>query len=1768
MTTLKLNRPLLVVAVLMLILALMGCGVSTRRSNTSTPNTNAQSSSGQNLLLADVVAGKYGTRLQQIMQLPDWTNPNVSQTEAEALEPPAAADLAFSTKGSSMSNVLPRGPIVADDDRSTSMAYLPYVGWTDLNPNGIGRLNSELKTTNPPIIGLGRYRNITTGKVLDVTDEGRYLGPDVAQATPVTSDTVVKNAYSRFYQPEYPADTSVNPPTYSGSPLFGVDSLNSLGAATPDGVEDIIYRTPIPLASQYNASFVARYDPENISNPFINKDKYGILNPSACHVVGQTFRTGTGNGSYGEVSYVRNAPDDDPFTAGYQDYYIVHDLDRDQFNVHRNQPVAREVFDRMWETLNSQVFPPELNKSSAPLENLYYSDILLAPVNDYNDVDLNGSIDPITTTHNHQYEGANRNFKTTGQVQYFYRDPDKFPYLRWNYIVRITDSEATEIKRIAEGKDPISNTPGYPSAFPVIGGIAYAWEAYAKYACLDGTAKAWDSALGFPVTRMQKDTGAIADNTRRDKAGSPRFYVQYSQYFEGGLVRWYDYLDGPDAAEVYVFTNPHIYQTDGKYILSNMNYTNIKDQISRRIDFGYGGNTYMGLYVTFNTDLGFNEYGNLKWNPTTSAPMIAVAFPYGGTGEYTDVIWNWGDGTITYNGGGDHSGSSGYAGAGTYANFATRVVTQKSFLNTGIYRPQCMVIEKNNANLLPLDDVTQEDMFNDLKFSYYRSTYTIVTGSAGTGGANSGIAVLRATTNRPGGIQNRVPDTTVNRLTTDLTQAGYLFNPATDVFNGETITLADATGVLRNYKMVIWLVPSGQNNCTNLSPADIAIADNQMQVLSTWLQLTGTRSVMTIGESQYGNYRTMSFPQGTPGRVSDQWTNYDWDLGISGVSRSPSLAVSYSSFVTQPILMSGNILNDFLPVLPDPGPPSAPFRGPAGAYDNALYWDPSSQNIDICHSASYNWGSYDYFLSFWDGWDYYYTGGMRSALIVDYSKGAIKLGTNKKGIFLGMDYPLLSYRGNIIDTPNKMANVITRFIVAADPSLKPGSTNSTAFTEDDPTRDTVGPVSAPASIKIRSAYAWSYTKDGDTRKGGSGRELLSPTPGNFTDEVVELDVSPAKDPRQITFEVWFRASKDDIFSGYTQQYMFWFYPSSQIRASDGSLTEYDPRLLGNVATRGYSNFGRLTSYIGAPVLGNIDLENNGFTNWDGTGLSPDGVQNWNDYIGYTPTADDDIGQYSFVRAEVGRPVSYPLVGTNPLGNYDGDADPYNDSLNFKLAAGDYHPTRTYVRPTINGVSYRIYSKNNNELNYPADLLNAQNLWGSDKLSVPGGLWTDTQRITSSTGGFNWYYVVNGNPATPGVTTYAPGNQLFEFSGAIYKVGGAPNPTLVDGGTTDPFGSYTAGSTLNITWITDSGDPKCTGGFVGTDAAHTGPTAGNEYLVLWYLDYQFPATRQLIGSSVLNKAQAGNVQTSTFTLVNAATVPDNLMQIPLGTWKVTGIVYDDAVGDPLIGGNDNDNLNMNARYNWPIGGSYTVTVPPPPFSVLIIDRGNSTSVDLLELDINNVFGGAPVCTKVLYTALAPGDFVGKDVVFYIPPTGIGNWLDATRGAMLQTYWTAGGNVVLIGWYSDNNLSSSGFDGYTCNFPFPNPFANTQTFDTVAFNPWITATDSINNGPGGIVISAFFPVYAGAFATFGPLPFARGYRISNFSGFGKMAIRKPGLQGAPIGTGRCIQWQDVWQVNMGVNRGSGDEYSQAARSALIANVLKSVTNDNPVIPIGPY
>lgn len=1754
----------------MLLLAMLGCGVGSHRSNSQSSNASTQSLGGQNLLVADVVAGKYGNRLQRIMQLPDWTNPAVEKTDVYKMEPPTSADLEFSTNGSKVQKIVPRGLIIGDGSRNTSMPPFPYVGWTALNPNGMGLVKSDYTTSNPPTIGLGRYRNITYGsKVLDATDVGRYIGPDVSQGTPpAAGDPTIQYIYSRLYQPEYASDTSTSPPTFSGAPPFGVDNLNSLGVATPDGIEDIIYTTPIPLASQYNASFVARYDPENVSNPFINKSNYGVKNPTGAHVIGQTFRTGTGNGAYGEVSYVRDAPDDDPFTIGYQDYYIVHDLDRNQFNVHRNQPVAREVFDRMWECLNTQVFPAELNKSGSPLEDLFYSDILMAPVNDYNDVDLDGSVDPITTTHNPEYEGAHRNFKTTAQVQYFYRDPDKFSYLRWNYMVKITDSAMPEIKRISEGKDPRTGNPGYPSTFPVIGGIAFAWELYGKYARINETAKPWDSALGFPVTRMQKDTGALADNNRRDKAGSPRFYIQYSQYFEGGLIRWYDYLDGPDAADIYVFSNSNIYLAEGKYLLSNLNYSNIKDQITRRIEFGYGGNTYMGLYAAFNTDLGFNEYGNLKWNPSSSAPMIAIAMPYGSTGEYSDVIWNWGDGTITYNGGGDHSGNTGYAGAGTVANFSTRVITRKSFLGSGIYRPQVMVFEKNNANLTPLDDPTQEDMFNDLRFSLYRSNYTIITGGAGTGGARSGIAVLRATTNRPGGIQNRTPDSLVSRISTDLTNAGYLFNPASDVINGETLTTTDATGVLRNYKMIIWLIPSGQNNCTTMTPGDITIADNQMKTLGIWLQLTGARSVMTIGESQYGNYRTREFPINSAGRTATQWTDFDWDYGVSGMSSNNTLSVSYSSFTTQPILMSGNILNDYLPILPDPGPHDSPFVGPASAYNNAVYWNPNSQTVDICHSANCSWGPYDYYLSFFDGADYYYTGGMRTSLILDYSKGAIKLGANKKGTFIGMDWALLSYNGSAITDTNKMANVLTRFIVAADSTLQPGSTNSTAFTEDDPTTDMSGLNPAPASVKILNAYAWSYTKDGDTRKGGSGRDILSPSAGNFTDDVVKLDVSPGTDPRQITFEVWFRASKDDIFNGNTTQYMYWFFTSSQIRANDGSLIEYDPRLLGNVATRGYSNFGRLSTYIGSPVLGNIDLENNGFTSWDGTGLSPDGVSNWNTYLGYTPTADDDIGQYSFVRAEVGRPVSLPLAGVNPMGNYDGDANPYNDSLAFKLAAGDYHPCRTYVRNTILGVQYRIYSKNRDELNYPADLLNAQNLWGSDKLSVPGGLLTDTQRITSSTGGYNWYYIVNGNPATPGVTTYGPGNQLYEFAGAIYKVGGAPNPWLTDGGTSDPAGSYTTGTTLDITWIADDGDPESDGGYKGTDPAHNGVTAGNEFVVMWYIDYLFP-TRQLIGTSVLNKAQSGVVQTTSFDLINAATVPNNSMQIPLGTWKITGIMYDDATGDPLVGGDDNDNLNMNARYTWPINnsGSYSINPPAPAFKALLIDRGNIVSVNQLESDINNVFG-SPVCTKVDYNLLKAADFTGMDVAFYVTPFGQGAWMDPARGALLQNYWSTGGNVVINGWFTTGNLSASGFTGFTCDTPFNLSYGNSPTYDTTVTNPSLTAIDVINNGPGGSILSTTYPIFSGDFASPLPLPYGRGYRLNNYTSWGKMAIRKPGLLGAPIGAGRCIQWQDVWQVNMGVNRGSGNEFSQAARSALIANVLKSVTNNNPNIPIGPY
>jgi len=801
--------------------------------------------------------------------------------------------------------------------------------------------------------------------------------------------------------------------------------------------------------------------------------------------------------------------------------------------------------------------------------------------------------------------------------------------------------------------------------------------------------------------------------------------------------------------------------------------------------------------------------------------------------------------------------------------------------------------------------------------------------------------------------------------------------------------------------------------------------------------------------------------------------------------------------------MSGNILNDYVPILPNPGPISSPFVGPASAYNNALYWNPNAQTVDICHNANYQWGPYDYYLSLFDGSDYFYTSGMRTSLILNFSKSAVVLGPNKKGTFIGMDWPLLSYNGSIITSSNKMANVLTRFIIAADPTLLPGSTNSTQFTEDDPTLDVSGLNPAPASVKILNAYAWSYTKDGDTRKGGSGRDILSPSAGNFTDDVVNLDVSPGTDPRQLTFEVSFRASKDDIFNGNITQYIFWFFNSSQIRATDGSLIEYDPRLLGNVATRGYSNFGRLSTYIGSPVLGNIDLENNGFTKWDGTVLSPDGVSNWDTYLGYTPTADDDIGQYSFVRAEIGRPVSLPVVGVDPMGNYEGDANPYNDTLAFKLAAGDYHPCRTYIRKTILGVQYRIYSKNIDELNYPADLLNAQNLWGSDKLSVPGGLLTDTQRITSSTGGFNWFYVVNGNPATPGVTTYGPGNQLYEFAGAIYKVGGAPNPWLTDGGTSDPAGSYTTGTALDITWIADDGDPISNGGYKGTDPAHNGVTAGNEFVVMWYIDYLFP-TKQLIGTSVLNKAQSGVVQTTSFNLINAPAVPNNSMQIPLGSWKITGIMYDDATGDPLVGGDDNNNLNMNARYTWPINNSgyYNIFPPPPAFKTLIIDRGNVASVNQLESDINNVFK-SPVCTKVNYSLLKAADFTGMDVAFYVTPFGQGPWMDPIRGALLQNFWTTGGNVVLMGWFSNNNLSSSSFDGYTCDVPFNTPAFDHQTFDTVGFNPFITNTDSVNDGPGGIVINAFYPIYNGDFDTINPTPFGRGYRLSNFVDWGKMA-----------------------------------------------------------------
>jgi hypothetical protein len=479
--------------------------------------------------------------------------------------------------------------------------------------------------------------------------------------------------------------------------------------------------------------------------------------------------------------------------------------------------------------LNSFV---RLNPTGYP--DWHYYDFYVAPTAD--------EVSPPGTLGTPGLSGSGLN--TIGTVQYFYQDLNALPFGK-NAIVRLVSSGDPLIAALT------IPAAGVASSVPIFGALYQRWA--------DETDNAlqlpWEGPMGYPVQPP------ILLNNGELRANAKGAFRLFGQYFEKGFIYWYHYVtpDTPDDTLAYHYTGTNVFAGDGKYVASDngtvsygaggrLGVTCIASNVIRKKDSKGDVMASIGDFVTFR------------------------AFAYGGLGptHYTDMIWNFRDGTVDWDTGGT-------------GNYNSMRVTGHAYIQEGVYKVRGMVIQDNAANFYLGTNVAMGD------------TALVRAGVVGTQVPGTKVAIIRGF---PATAPAGVTDADINPIAADLATEGWS--------NTGDVTILDAvpasSSALSQYRGVFWVF-CGQNIMQNAWPGLSTAAQN---VMRAYLNEANRHNVIVVGSTVLG---TLYNPGWWTGSGYLYWDT-DFYENYIGISARAGIMLGY--FPTGSY-MSGGVLNSWPP---------------------------------------------------------------------------------------------------------------------------------------------------------------------------------------------------------------------------------------------------------------------------------------------------------------------------------------------------------------------------------------------------------------------------------------------------------------------------------------------------------------------------------------------------------------------------------------------------------------------------------------------------------------------------------------------------------------------------------------------------------------------------------------------------------------------------------------------------------------------------------------
>jgi len=384
-------------------------------------------------------------------------------------------------------------------------------------------------------------------------------------------------------------------------------------------------------------------------------------------------------------------------------------------------------------------------------------------------------------------------WNTAATIQHFYIDRSALP-VGENAMVRLVSSDCPQlIQLIIPALAPAASVP-------VFGAIYQRWADEVD----TPTQQPWEGKMGWPVQPP------IALNNGDLRSNVKGAYRTYGQYFEKGFIYWFDYVVPyvPDDTLAYGYTGTSVFAQDGKYVQSDNGV----------VSYGGIGGPLRLTAVASNTLRGKDSLGDVL---ASIGDFITFrAFAYGGAGpsRYTDIIWNYRDGTVDWN-----------QGAGS--NYDSKRFTGHVYINEGIYKPRAMVIQDNAADFSTGVNVAIAD------------TPTIRVGTA-----PAKIAIVRAFP--ASDAQLGVEDADITPIVDDLKLEGWRDY---DIIVMNSVPASATT--LTPYRGVFWVFTG--TRIANLASAipSHKLPSSYQDVMRAYINDTGNRhNLFVVGSTILGTY--------------------------------------------------------------------------------------------------------------------------------------------------------------------------------------------------------------------------------------------------------------------------------------------------------------------------------------------------------------------------------------------------------------------------------------------------------------------------------------------------------------------------------------------------------------------------------------------------------------------------------------------------------------------------------------------------------------------------------------------------------------------------------------------------------------------------------------------------------------------------------------------------------------------------------------------------